>query len=73
MLVMASTRQRDFSALQPHREWPYGLLPTGAKAAQLAAGHTGALPLLAGSSTCLAATACDDAFGAAVIRVETVR
>ncbi len=73
LLVMVSNRQRDYGALQPRKDGPYRLLPTGAAAQRLATAHTGPRPLLAGSPICPSAAACDDEFGAALIKVDTVR
>ncbi len=74
LLVMVSARERDFSALQPRKEGPYRMLPTGALALRLIAAQApSTVPLLAGRAICPPGAACADEFGAAVIRVEAVR
>ena len=74
LLVLVSARERDFSVLQPRKEGTYRLLPTGADAQRIAAAQPPSrVPLQAGRVICPGNTACDDEYGAAVIRVETVR
>ena len=74
LLVQVSARERDFTALLPRKEGPYRVLPTGAEAQRIAAAlPPSPLPAQAGRAICASASACDDEFGAAVIRVETVR
>ena len=74
LLVQVSARERDFSALLPRKDGPYRVLPTGADAQRIAAAlPTSAVPAQAGRAICPGASACDDEFGAAVIRVETIR
>jgi serine/threonine protein kinase len=73
LLVLVSNRQRDFSAMDPQTDGPFRTFPTGAQAARLAAAVTGRLPPLAGSAVCPSAGPCDDEFGAALVKVETVR
>ena len=74
LLVQVSARERDFTALLPRKEGPYRVLPTGAEAQRIAAAlPPSPLPAQAGRAICANAGACDDEFGAAVIRVETIR
>ena len=74
LLVMVSSRERDFAALQPRKDGPYRLLPVGLDAQRIAAAHSASrVPLQAGRAICPGATPCEDEFGAAVIRFDTVR
>ena len=77
LLVTVSARERDFSQLLPQKDGAYRVFPTGAKAQQIAAALPVArTPAQAGRVICAAAaaaTACEDEFGAAVIKVEAVR
>ncbi|ODV04275.1 MAG: hypothetical protein ABT20_14145 [Rubrivivax sp. SCN 70-15] len=73
LLVLVSNRQRDFSAMNPQADGPFRTFPTGAEAQRLAAAVTGTLPPLAGRAVCPSAGPCDDEFGAALVKVETVR
>ena len=72
LLVMVSPRQRDHGAMRPKKDGAYRFFPTGAEAAALAAAVTGAAPAMAGKAICPASGACDDEFGAALVRVEVV-
>ena len=72
LLVMVSPRQRDHGAMRPKKDGAYRFFPTGAEAAALAAAVTGAAPAMAGKVICPASGACDDEFGAALVRVEVV-
>jgi hypothetical protein len=72
LLVMVSPRQRDHSALRPKKDGAYRVFPTGAEAAGLAAAVGGTVPAMAGKPICPANTACEDEFGAALVRVEVV-
>ena len=73
LLVMVSTRQRDHSALEPRKEGMFRTFPVGADALRLAAAHPTPISALAGRPICPGNAACDDEFGAAVIKVENVR
>jgi hypothetical protein len=73
VLAMVSNRQRDHSDLKPRMDGGHRYFATGAESAQIAARHTGPLPVLAGRALCPPSGPCDDAYGAAVIKVETVR
>ncbi len=72
LLVMVSPRQRDHSALRPRSEAAFRSFPTGPEAAQLAAQAPGPLPPMAGRAVCPPSGACDDEYGAALVRVEVV-
>jgi serine/threonine protein kinase len=74
LLVMVSARERDFAALQPRKDGPYRLLPVGLEAQRIAATQAPSrVPLQAGRAICPNASPCEDEFGAAVIRFDTVR
>lgn len=72
LLVMVSPRQRDHSALQPKKDGTVRVFPTGAEAAALAAKFDGTGPVMAGKPLCSPGQACEDEFGAALVRVEVV-
>jgi hypothetical protein len=73
LLVMVSTRQRDFAALEPRTEGSFRTFPAGTEAAAVVARHKSAQPLLAGKPICAASGACEEDYGAAVIEVEVVK
>ena len=74
LLVMVSARERDLSALQPRKDGAYRLLPSGADAQRIAASlPPGKVPAQAGKAICPGGSACDDEFGATILRFETVR
>ncbi len=73
LLVLVSNRQRDFSAMNPQTDGPFRTFPTGAQAQRLAAAVSGTMPPLAGRAVCPSAGPCDDEFGAALVKVETIR
>ena len=72
LLVMVSPRQRDHAAMRPRSEAAFRSFPTGPEAAQLAAQAPGPLPPMAGRAVCPPSGACDDEYGAALVRVEVV-
>ncbi len=72
LLVMVSPRQRDHSALRPKKDGTVRVFPGGAEADALAAQWPGPGPVLAGKVICPANQACDDEFGAALVKVEVV-
>jgi serine/threonine protein kinase len=72
LLAIVSPRQRDFSAMRPRSESSYRVFPTGAEAALLAAQAPGPLPPMAGRAVCPPGVACEDEYGAALVRVEVV-
>ena len=73
LLVMVSAQQRNFDALRPRAENLVRFFPTGAQAQALAAAHTGSGSVLVGKALCPAHAACEEAYGAALLRVETVK
>jgi hypothetical protein len=72
LLAIVSPRQRDFSAMRPRSESSYRVFSTGAEAALLAAQAPGPLPPMAGRAVCPPGVACEDEYGAALVRVEVV-
>ena len=74
LLVMVSALERDFSSLQPRKEGPYRVLPSGEDAKRIAAAlPPSKVPAQAGKPICPATGSCSDEFGATVIRVDAVR
>ncbi len=73
LLVMVSPRQRDHAAMRPKKDGAYRIFPTGAEAAALAAAVKGPTPPMAGQVICPTNQACDDEFGAALVRVDVVQ
>ncbi len=73
MLVLVSSRQRNLDAMRPRSEGPVRLFPTGPDATALAAAYTGRGSILAGQPVCPASGPCDDEYGAALMRFDTVR
>jgi hypothetical protein len=76
LLVLVSPRQRDLSALAPKAEGTFRLFPVDEAAARRAAAHAAlpaALPWMAGRAVCPNGSACDDVYGAAMLRVDAVR
>ena len=72
LLVMVAAQPRDHGLLQPKVDGAFRVFPTGAQAAALAAKVPGPLPALAGRAVCAAGGACDESYGAALVRVEVV-
>lgn len=73
LLVMVSPRQRDHAALRPKKDGTIRVFPTGPEADALAAQWPGPGPVLAGKAICPQNQACDDEFGAAVVKVDVVQ
>jgi hypothetical protein len=74
LLVMVSSRERDFDALQPRQDGPYRLLPVGADAQRIAAAQPPSrVPFQAGRAICPDKSPCEDEFGAETVRFDTVR
>ena len=73
VLLMVSAQQRNFDALRPRAENLVRFFPTGAQAQALAAAHSGPGSVLSGKALCPAKTVCADEYGAALLRVETVK
>ncbi len=73
VLVMVSARQRNFDLLQPRAENLVRFFSTGEATRALAAQHRGPGSVLAGTPLCAPGAACDDEYGAALLRVETVK
>jgi serine/threonine protein kinase len=72
LLLMVSTRQRNHDALQPRREGPVRVFPTG-EAAALARQSAGPGSILAGKVLCPPSGACEEDYGAVVLRYDTLR
>ena len=72
LLVLVSPTLRDHAALQPKKEGPVLVFPGGAEANALMAKYTGGGPILAGRPQCPATGACDESYGAALVRVDIV-
>lgn len=72
LLLMVSASERDFSALEPEKAGPMRLFKTGAAAAPIVARHTGSGPLLAGRVLCPATGACDESYGATLLKVQVL-
>jgi hypothetical protein len=73
VLVMVSTHERDFSALQPRSDGPYRILPSGEQAQRIAAGlPQGPVPAQAGTPICPGGGGCADAYGAAIMRLDVL-
>ena len=72
LLVMVSALPRHHAALQPKDDGAFRVFPTGEAAAVLAAQVSGPLPALAGRAVCADGVACDESYGAALVRVEVV-
>ena len=73
VLVMVSARQRNFDALRPRAENLVRFFAIGESTRALAAQHRGPGSVLAGTPLCAPGAACDDEYGAALLRVETVK
>ncbi|MEO7245893.1 MAG: DUF4384 domain-containing protein, partial [Rubrivivax sp.] len=76
LLAIVSTRQRDLSALQPKADGPFRVIPVDARAARSAAAARagpGGASWMAGRPVCPNDRACEDRFGAALLRVDSVR
>lgn len=73
LLVMVSPSPRDHAALQPKKEDTIRIFPSGAEADALLARFAGSGPILAGQAQCAGGGACDESFGAALVKVEIVR
>jgi len=73
LLVMVSARQRNLEEASPRTEGTVKVFPTGPAAAALAAGFRGRGSVLGGQPVCPASGPCEDEYGAALMRFETVR
>ena len=73
LLVIVSERPRDFGTLGLQVVDPIRLFPAPAELARLAAAHAGSSPLLVGRARCPDNAACSEAYGAALLRFDTVR
>jgi hypothetical protein len=73
LLVIVSERPRDFGTLGLQVADPIRLFPAPAELARLAAAHAGSSPLLVGRARCPDNAACSEAYGAALLRFDTVR
>ena len=74
LLVMVSAHERDLAVLKPRKDGMYRQMPTGAEAQRIAAEQAPTkVPLQAGRVLCGKTAGCEDLFGAATIRFDTVR
>ena len=73
LLIMVSTRQREFAELDPRPEGAFRTFATGESAVRIAQAHRGPRPLFAGQSVCPTGQKCLDEFGAAVVTVDVIR
>ena len=73
LLVIVSTRQREFAELEPRPEGVFRTFATGDSALRIAQAHRGPRPLLAGQPVCPPGQDCQDEFGAAMVTVDVVR
>ncbi len=73
LLAVVSTRQRDFSALEPKALGIMRQFATGPASAGLMARHAGPQPVLLGRTICPASGACEEDYGAALLQFDTVR
>jgi hypothetical protein len=72
-LVLVSAEPRSFQALRPQAEGDITIFPGGAVATQAVAAHTGAGSVVSGRAACAAGAACDESYGAAILRFDVVR
>jgi len=73
MLVIVSEHPRRFDAMQPKAEGDVQMLASGEAATAILASFPGPNSPLAGAPQCPAGSACTDAYGAAVMRFDTVK
>ena len=73
LLVMVAARQRDYTDLELRKEGSMRAVPFGAEGAKIMARHQGPKPILTGRTICPDSGACDEDYGAAVMRVNVVR
>jgi hypothetical protein len=73
LLLMVSAHPRKLDGLRLEDAGDVKLYPAQATLEGLAAAHAGTTSVLVGSAACPAGTACDDEYGAAVLRFDTVK
>ena len=73
LLIMVSSQPRLFDALNPKAEGPVKVLASGDEGTALMAKFKGRGSVLAGEIQCPAGPACADEYGAAVMKLETLR
>lgn len=73
MLLIVSARQRDFDGLKMERAGEIRLFPGKDVLEPIARAHAGPGSALAGKAVCPGSAPCDDEYGAAVLRFDTVR
>ena len=72
VMVLVSTRERSFAAMQPRAEGPIKVFASGADASVIAAQFKGSQSPLAGEPLCPGATQCADEYGAALMKFQTL-
>jgi hypothetical protein len=73
LLLMVSARQRDFDGLKMERAGEIRLFPAKDVLDPMARAHAGPGSALAGRPVCPGQAPCDDEYGAALLRFDTVR
>jgi len=73
LLVLVSAQPRSFQAMRPQAEGDISLFAGGELASAAVASHGGAGSVVAGRATCAAGAACDESYGAAVLKFDVVR
>jgi hypothetical protein len=73
ILVIVSARERSFDALRPESADLVRLFPARDQLAGLVAAQSGPGAALAGAPRCPAGAPCEDEYGAALLRFDTVR
>jgi hypothetical protein len=73
LLVMVSAWQRNHDALKPKLESHVKLFPTDAEAGALAARWDASSSIVAGKPLCPGSAPCQDEYGAALLRFQTIK
>ncbi len=72
-LVIVSAEARNFDALKSQAEGDLRVFAGGPSAAAAVAGHAGPGSVVAGRAVCAPGAACDESYGAAVLKLDVVR
>jgi serine/threonine protein kinase len=73
LLVVVSAERRNFAAMRPQAEGDINLFAGGDAATAAVAAHAGAGSVVVGRAACPGGAACDDSYGAAVLKFDVVR